>query len=362
MTPPNPGDAPVAAAPPLVLAREDPALAARVVRRTPLHYRDGADAALDRPGHVRAGSSLARVGDRLVVVQDDANFLAVVDPATGLAEAVPLPVGEGGLRQFDATRGNKAHKLDLEACVMLDAPGAPDEAGWLLAFGSGSTARRERVLVVAVGDGRVDAAQVRLVEAPALYAALRAAGAFAGAELNVEGAVRIRHPGGERVRLFGRGNGASRDGVAARDATCDLDAAALLAHLVDGAPPPPVRDVVQYDLGLLDGCRLGFTDAAALHGAHEGTLVFCAAAEDSPNAVDDGAVAGSVLGLLDAAGARWAPIADATGAEAPTAKVEGVLAATPDGTRLWVVTDVDDPDTPAELWDVELDHRLPSIR
>ena len=57
-------------------------------------YRDGPDRSLDRPAHVRAGSGLSWIGDRLVLVQDDANFVAVVDPATGFAESITLPAGE----------------------------------------------------------------------------------------------------------------------------------------------------------------------------------------------------------------------------------------------------------------------------
>jgi hypothetical protein len=40
-------------------ATPDPALEARVLSRTPLRYAEGADPDLDRPAHVRAGSSLA---------------------------------------------------------------------------------------------------------------------------------------------------------------------------------------------------------------------------------------------------------------------------------------------------------------
>src|SRR3712207_3817046 len=90
-----------------VLARHDPALETRVVRRLPMRYAAGADATLDRPAHVRAASGLVWHGPRLVVVQDDTNFLALVDPATGLAESIALPAGEGGRRQFDDGRGNK---------------------------------------------------------------------------------------------------------------------------------------------------------------------------------------------------------------------------------------------------------------
>ena len=53
----------------------------------PLHYGEGPNQQLDRPGHVRAGSGVVVVdtkhGKKLVVVQDDASFLAVVDPKTG---------------------------------------------------------------------------------------------------------------------------------------------------------------------------------------------------------------------------------------------------------------------------------------
>jgi len=41
-------------------------------------------------------SESAWVGERLAVVQDDANFIALVDPASGLASSVVLPAGADG--------------------------------------------------------------------------------------------------------------------------------------------------------------------------------------------------------------------------------------------------------------------------
>ncbi len=354
---------------PLVAARPDPGLAARVVRRVPMRYAAGADPALDRPAHVRAGSGLARVrtpaGERLAVVQDDANFLALVDPATGLADAVTLPAGVDGRRTFSKAEGTKHHKLDLEACCMLADPADPD-ARVLVAFGSGSTDRREQVVVVGgLETGPVEEATVTLVDASALYAALRAEAAFAGAELNVEGAARVGTPDGEAVRLFARGNGAGNALGGAASATCDLDAAALAAYLVGVAPspaPPPVR-VVRYDLGAVGGDRLGFTDATALgdpaarpafgvaFGA-EGAVLYVAAAEASVDVFEDGEVAGSALGVIDPdGGARWAPLVDADGSPFGE-KVEGV--AFDDAGRLWVVVDQDDPDRPSELCELAL--------
>lgn len=330
------------------IARPDPARSARVVARHPLRYADGADPALDRPGHVRAGSGLARVPTGLAVIQDDAHFVALVDPASRRVDAVTLPFAVDGRRQFDDRRGNKAQKLDLEACATL-----PDDHGdpLLLALGSGSTPQREHAALLTGWNGAANAAAVcaRVVHLPALYATLRAEAAFAGSELNVEGAAWL----GDRLRLFGRGNGAARDDVAAVNATCDLDGAALRAHLRDpaGAPPPAPRDVVRYDLGTIDGIPLSFTDAAAWRGG----ILFAAAAEDSPDAVRDGRVAGSALGTIDAAGAvRWTLVLDADG-RAFDGKVEGVLPMDGAADRLWIVVDVDDPDVPSELCEVVLE-------
>jgi hypothetical protein len=323
-------------------AVEDPMLTARVVSRTPLLYAAGADPEADRPGHVRAGSSLAWVDGRLAVVQDDANFVALVDPDTLRAEAVHLPAGHEGRRQFDERRGTKEYKLDLEACVAV-----PGEGGdVLLAFGSGSSPRREQVAVLegwAAGEPTV-----ALRDASALYALLRGAADFAGSELNVEGAVWMDG----RVRLFGRGNGAARGDILPVDATCDLEWEALRAYLRDpaAAPPPEPRGVVRYRLGSVDGLRLGFTDAARAGGR----FLFCASAEDSPDATRDGRVAGSALGVFDdGGGVRWTLLRGEDG-EVFTGKVEGL--AIPPGSRgrAWVVVDRDDPDAPSDLCSVEL--------
>ena len=329
--------------PPLA-ATPDPRLTARVVRRTPLFYVDGADAALDRPGHVRAGSGVARFGDRLVVVQDDANFLAFVDPATGETRAVPLPAGADGRRQFDDGRGNKHHKLDLEA--VFAAP-ARDGRPLLVALGSWSTSRRELIVTVTGRDERDAVATVH--DAGTLYAALRADPEFAPGELNVEGAA-LR---GGLVQLMSRGNGAARGDSPSRNSAGVLNWEALRAYLeAPAGAPPGLERVRQYDLGQLDGLPLGFTDAAVAAGD---VLLFSAAAEDSPDATRDGLVTGSVLGVIDPDGsARWTPLRDPTGTPL-TAKVEGIVPATAEARRLFAVVDLDDPTAASELWEVELE-------
>ncbi len=324
----------------LFTASRDDMLRATVVRVTELRYSEGPDELLDRPAHVRAGSSLARLGGLVAVLQDDASFVALIDPQGGLVRAVPLPAGEGGLRLFDDLRGNKPYKLDLEACVAL--PGGGGDT--LLALGSGSSPLREQVALIEGCAG--PAPLVRLYSASAWYAALRAADAFAGSELNIEGAVAL----GGTLRLFNRGNGAPGGGRSPVDATCDVELGALLAHLADQqTPPPPPQHICQYDLGRLDGLRLTFTDAAL---APVG-LVFSAAAEDSPDATRDGPVAGSALGVLDERGARWTVLRDSAGARFD-GKVEGVLLDAADPARALVVVDVDNPAVPSLLCEVAL--------
>ena len=323
-----------------IFASPDRMLGAKIVRSVPLLYEGGADSSLDRPAHVRAGSGLARVGGRIAVIQDDANFVALVDPGTGHARAIPLPVGPGGERQFGDDRGNKHLKLDLEACVTV--PTAEGEL--LVAFGSGSSPRREHVAVLSALDG--DAPRVALHHVPALYAALRDVRAFAGSEMNIEGAV---YDAGV-IRLFQRGNGGRGGAGRPVNATCTLEWAPVRAHLDDArAEPPEPRDVLQFELGSLDGLPLGFTDAALAGDV----LLFSAAAEDSPDVTRDGRVAGSVVGVLHETVARWARLHDERG-HPFSGKVEGVLVDPAAHDRVSVVVDRDDPGVPSELCDVVL--------
>ena len=319
----------------------DPGLAAVVIAERPLLYGEGADPASDRPGHVRAGSGLARVPGGIALVQDDANFVAVVDPQTALARAIHLPAGANGVRQFDVGRGNKAEKLDLEACFAVES--GPDTL--LVAFGSGSTSRREQVVLVS--DWVNPEPRVRVVAASAFYAGLRKLRDFAAPRLNVEGAVLLEGA----LRLFARGNGAVVGDLVPSSATCDVDWPALLAHLTEpvahAAPAP--TNVVRYELGLLNGVRLGFTDAAAWGAG----VLFTAAAEASPDTVDDGDVLGSVLGVIDNDGStRWTMIVNERG-DAFTGKVEGVIPGD-DADHVYVVIDDDIWSAPSRLCTVRL--------
>lgn len=335
----EPTDPPTSEQP--VIAEYDARLEARVVERHALLYGTGADEALDRPAYVRAASSIVRLGKLLAIVQDDANFIALLDPDATQVLAVVLPAGFQGRRQFDDLRGTKKYKLDLEACTVVDGPLGPR----LLAFGSGSTTAREHI--VAVDDAAGEQPAISVIDASALYRGLRAATDFAGSELNIEGATVV----GDTLRLFQRGNGAPRGALQPVDASCDLSLAELNTYLNDpGAEPPAPTNITQYDLGSVAGCRLTFTDATRAPGG----LLYAASAEASPDAVTDGPVAGSALGVLGRHGPpRWTLLRDAAG-ELFGGKIEGASLDGDDPGKVYVVVDSDDPTLPSELIVVRL--------
>jgi hypothetical protein len=305
-------------------------LSATLLDPRPLLFA-AADPARDLPGHVRAGSALRRWNERLVVVQDDVNALALLDEVSGVITPLTLPADAEGRRTFSASAADKAIKMDLEACVVL-----PD--GRLVALGSGSTARREHAVVV---DGEH---MVRVVEGSAFYAGLHARRDFAGSELNLEGAL----VAGDALLLFQRGNGAPRAGLQPVNAIGELALAAFVAWL-DGGPAPTLVSVRQLDLGAAPGgVRFGFTDATLVP---DGRVAFLAGAEDSPDSVLDGAVVGCRFGILDGEQIQLTEIVDAQGV--PTRlKLEGLDWRTrrDDGSwELAVVADMDQPATPALL-------------
>lgn len=342
-------------------ARRDPRLEAHVIRRVAMTYHEGASEAEDRPPHVRAASGLSAFREYLVVIQDDANWLALID-ADGRVHALPLPAGPSGSRIFSPDRGNKHEKFDLEACTTV-----PGENGQeLIGFGSGSHPGREWILRVhegySFGAALTETAvheQARFnvtadfLDATRFYERLRASKEFCGAGLNVEGAVAID---GDCLMLFQRGNAPARDGLDPVDATAEVSWRALAAHLADPeniAPPAPAN-VTRYDLRVLDGVRLTFSDADCIG---RGRVLYSASAEDPQT----GRIAGSVLGVIEPGGAAyWAELTDLDGGPF-RGKIEGLSRDLRDARKVHFVIDDDDETVPSEIFEAVLNERfLPS--
>jgi hypothetical protein len=310
-----------------VRARFDPQLEGLIERQSVLTYAGGGSAADDRLPFVRAASAIRQWRNRYVIVQDDVNVLALgsVDMPAQF-DAVLLPPGPNQRRRFDDLLGNREQKLDLEGAAVL-----PD--GRLVAFGSGTTPVRERLAIVAP-DGTVT-----IVDGREFYAQLRAQASFAGSELNIEGA----EVTAGILKLVQRGNGAAGQARPPVNAIGDVPLGAFMQWLDGAGPPPALTHVLRLDLGDVGTARLSLTDIAR---RADGSLVFVACAEDSPDAVRDGALLGCRVGVLDAGEARFGQITDASGG-AIALKIEGIEPRRDDASRFDVVADADDPEKAA---------------
>lgn len=321
-------------------ARRDDELTARIIETTPLHYEEGSDAEVERPPHVRAASGMAPFFEsHYAVVQDDANFLALVDRDTHRVWSHPLPQGPGETRAYG---DDESHlKLDLEAC--LTVPGTGNRL--LVAMGSGSGESREWIVTVRWPEG-ADDPETQLIDADRLFTAFRETRDFAGTGLNVEGAVFVDD---DTIRLFQRGNAEPQDGLRPVDATGDISWTSLKSYIQDPehAPIPEVTNIVQYDIGELEGVRLTFSDAEIVGNA----LLFSASAEASS---DTDYVAGSALGVIDSEGARWAPVLTQNG-EHFGGKMEGLSTDPDDPRHVFFVVDDDQEEQPSNVFEVELE-------
>jgi hypothetical protein len=271
---------------------------------------------------VTAASGVTRLGDGLLVVQDDGTHGAwLVDGSTRPVRVLP-PVE--GLDTFAEHAGTKHLKPDLEAACVVPLPDGPG----VLLLGSGSSPARMRGVVLRPG---------RVVEP--LVADLRAAyevvAQALGASLdvlNLEGA----YVEGDVLRWFQRGLPA--EGVPS--GSVDLDLGQVLEAFRGSAVAPSVLGVRHYDLGDVDGVPLAVTDAVRLP---DGSTLVSAVAEDSATTYDDGPVAGAAVLVLDGDVVRSRALLPRV--DGAVAKVEGLHLVGPD--RLLAVVDLDQADTPS---------------
>lgn len=276
---------------------------------------------------VRAASAVARLGAGWLVVQDDATHAAWWSPEHGGVERVRLLPPVEGHDTFDEASATKHLKPDLEAACEVTIEGGRG----VLLLGSGSLPPRTRGVVVELGSDGPVATSADL--AP-LYRRVRQALQIEPAALNLEGACVV----GERLRWYQRGH--ARSGVPS--ASVDVELGALIAAVRGARDPADVElgDVRAYDLGGVGGLAFGITDAVALP---TGAICVSATAEDAPDPVADGPVAGSVLALLDEQRTTVAAVPEPYA----TCKIEGLAPERWDarGVRLLAVVDDDRPAT-----------------
>ncbi|MBO2007928.1 DUF6929 family protein [Hymenobacter negativus] len=248
-----------------------------------------------------SASGVEIIGPVAYVIGDDSPYLYLLDAAT-LAVLSRVPLFETDA--FGSGRIPKATKPDLEAMAALTWP---DGRAGVLVLGSGSTPAREVgwfVPVAGQAPQRVDLAP--------LYAQLRAH-LPTGVVLNLEAAATTE----TELLLFQRTVGRADAAL-----LFALPLAPVLHQLAGRAGAVvPVPHQLVFELPSIDGCPAGFSGATFVSGR----LFVSASVENTTDAVLDGAVLGSFVGVVDVAGqkATFAQLAWADG-RPYYGKVEGL--------------------------------------
>ncbi len=269
---------------------------------------------------VSAASGLVIEGDALYVIADDGLYLH--------AYSLQDEKYEKRIRLLDGQlpidkKARKKQKPDFEALVRVPLQtGLPH--GALLALGSGSKPNRQLgVLLFFHADGTLSE-KTHTLDFSAMYAA------FPFEDTNIEGALIA----GEQLVLMQRGNKKYPQ------------SALVYLSLQEALQGNATATVACYTLPTIDGVPLGFTDGIALPN---GNILFSAVAENTDDSFNDGACAGAALGIINAQGelvqCEWL---------AEPHKIEGI-ALDASGTRLYAVTDADDPTVPAALLKINLE-------
>ena len=248
-----------------------------------------------------SASGVEIIGPTAYVIGDDSPYLYPLDAAT-LAPRAPVLLFE--TKHFDDGRIGKKRKPDLECMAALTWP---DGRAGLLLLGSGSRPNRAKGWFVPTENPAPEP-----VDCTALYALL-AAQLPAAVVLNLEAAATTA----TELLLFQRTVGRADAAL-----LFVLPLAETLAFLVGaaGAAVPPVHQLV-FGLPLIEGCAAGFSGATFV----DGQLFVSASVEDTDDAVLDGAVLGSFVGVVDVAAqtATFARLAWADG-RPYLGKVEGL--------------------------------------
>ncbi|MBD2767589.1 hypothetical protein IC235_06755 [Hymenobacter sp. BT664] len=267
-----------------------------------------------------SASGIELIGPVAYVVSDDAPFVYLLDAAT-LAVLGQVRLFESS--EFSSGRLPKSTKADVEALTALTWP---DGRAGVLALGSGSTPMRENGWFVPVSG---DPPQ-RVGLAP-LYALLRPH-LPAGATLNLEAAA----ANAAELLLFQRTVEVAHGALLFR-----LPLAATLQFLAGTGAAPAVAAPQRFELPHLNGRSAGFSGATFVREQ----LFVSASVEDTADAVLDGAVLGSFVGVLDGphrpptfARLSWADGRDYLG------KVEGLAVRRPLGAGRWELLLVTDDD------------------
>lgn len=224
---------------------------------------------------VPSASGIECVGEKLYLIGDDSRYLFVLDKNYVLESRHLIWEKRDSNEEALEGRIPKGVKHDFEAITWIGED--------IFIFGSGSIARN-RDNICQFSPKQLTSSIIDQGET--FYNRLRN---LVNTELNIEGAAAIRNT----LYLLNRNQN--------QVITIDLT---QLGFGVKGKNPAVFSDAANFNitthnihLPVTDNIQAGLSGACILPGTHK--MVFTASLEDTPNWIDDGAIAGSYLGILN---------------------------------------------------------------
>lgn len=226
---------------------------------------------------IASASGLELINNRLYIIGDDTKYLFVLDTDfNGIDQLELFESDKNG-----ADRIAKKYKPDLESIAHIKI----NELDYLLILGSGSKENRDHGFLVCISETDNSKTDVQKVDFKLLYDFLRADDKIVkNGKLNIEGAA-------SDERFFILLNRANKKG---NNAVLVFETGQILALLSKKSDTLPKPKVQVYDLPEINNVPSGFSGAYIF----ENKLFFTASAEDTSDAVEDGNVAGSLIGFM----------------------------------------------------------------
>ncbi|MBA9076645.1 DUF6929 family protein [Rufibacter quisquiliarum] len=226
---------------------------------------------------IPSASGIERVGNQFYVIGDDSPYLFCLNAQYEIIQKTALLASSA----LQNGRIPKPVKPDLEAITSLALEGQP----YLLVLGSGSTDKRNHAYLVPISSQGAGAPQA--ISLASLYKSLSTDTAVVGgASLNIEGVAADE----EYLYLL------HRFSPQGHNAVLIYTMASVSPFLQGRAAAPKPYKVQTWALPDLENIKTGFSGVASALG---GKLLFTASAEETPNAVLDGEVYGSMVGWLN---------------------------------------------------------------
>lgn len=226
---------------------------------------------------IPSASGLEVVGDSTYVIGDDSPYLYQLNPDFTQASKLALTDTAG----FDSGRVAKSEKMDLESIAAYEKDGK----SFLLILGSGASDARMKAFMVEVDASSGKIGDVHAHSLNKLYEQLQQEEQVVRkGQLNVEG-LAIE---GDKLYLMHRAVGQEPNVLLVYELNNFLNA---LEH--DDALPNP--NIHHFNLKDIENFQAGFSGADMF----DGKLFYTASVEQTEDAISDGEVLGSYIGVIN---------------------------------------------------------------